>query len=135
MDRRLHACVRQSASVVRHFLRTRATRPSEIRRAYDRIVEEAEDEERSDAHRPLEDFSFVRQGDIVSVVGPSGGLKFSIVQHVTRDDNLRPVRVHTADKRVFRVVYVAQCTELQQVGCRRRGVVWRTREGGGCQRL
>ena len=123
----------QSARALRHLLPIRATQLSEMQRAYEHLVEE--EEERSNAHRPLEDVSFIRQADIVSVVGPTGGLRFSAVHHVTRDDNLRPVRVHTADKRVFRIVYVDTCAELQQVGCRRRGVVWRARDDGGHQRV
>ena len=94
---------------------------------YDRVVDKKDDE--SFSHRALDDVTFVRQSDIVSVTG-SNGLMFSEVQHVTRDHKLHPIRVHTADKRIYRIVFVASRAELIEVGSQNRGVVWRADESG-----
>ena len=84
----------------------------------------------AEAHRPISEISFVRAGDIVSVVDSNGALTFSVVRHVVRNDRLLPVRVITANHCAFQVVAVANHAELQKVGSLRRGVVWRATESG-----
>ena len=112
-----------------HYMRPR--RSTEI--AYRILTDNGKDaftDAITDAHRPISEISFVRAGDIVSVVDSNGALTFSVVRHVVRNDRLLPERVITANHCAFHVVAVANHAELQKVGSLRRGVVWRVTESG-----